>query len=351
MKLIFVGTGKATSDSANGITNYCRLMLNELHIQQVEVSYFGFSKTDCGGTADHRYVKRNLLGFCKFTVQVVKEPAAAVYVFQGILFPYFTILMLILVVTRRKYVIFPHGSLSRNALAKKNKYTRKLYYYLIDRWLIKLAKAVFVTQIIEIDEYLHTQMRIETIPPFVDVPVVERLSSFKDKLSILYLGRGDYRGKGIDRTLRFLNSIDQHGDVEKITFAGFTDDGLIRQIRENISPNLKTKLNFPGVVFGIEKQSIFQAHTHFVLFSRSEGLPLSLMEAACSGLFCLYSNETNFDKYNQTLQVGRKVTDFDCANRWLIKTEHSNKPEILARQFFKIETSCKVLIEKLSEVS
>jgi hypothetical protein len=85
-------------------------------------------------------------------------------------------------------------------------------------------------------------------------------------------------------------------------------------LRAAIQSNQGVVKSLPAV-FGDSKNSVLAEHDMFILASRSEGLPTTLIEAAQAGLLCFATAETNLDDEDFCAGVVRvKRTPQDIAD-------------------------------------
>ena len=141
---------------------------------------------------------------------------------------------------------------------------------LAEEFKIKLGKAG-----IDID-------RIEVLSTMVDTSNVSRSSACgKDGKSLLFLSRM-IRGKGAYELLEALALLNERYDGLKLLMAG---DGPEKSgLMERAGALNLTNVSFPGYIQGVEKDRALENSCIFLLPSRSEGCPVSLLEAMASGL-------------------------------------------------------------------
>lgn len=106
-------------------------------------------------------------------------------------------------------------------------------------------------------------------------------------ISLIYLGRGDYFGKGFDRMfdlLRFNRNV-------TINAYGKSMDEI------SIPPDIKNQFVKNSPVFGVEKETKVLNSHGLILLSRREGMPMSCLEALSLGKPVIVSRECNLEGY------------------------------------------------------
>lgn len=115
--------------------------------------------------------------------------------------------------------------------------------------------------------------------------------------TLLFLGRLHPK-KGISETLRAFSKFKGIDPVQagrwRLVIAGWDDGGhLDRFTEEATALGLVGDVNFPGPLFGEEKQAAFAHADAFILASYSEGFPMAVMEAWANALPVFMTRECN----------------------------------------------------------
>ncbi len=98
---------------------------------------------------------------------------------------------------------------------------------------------------------------------------------------ILYLGRIDYKQKGLDMLLEVYKKIANNTNLNLI-IAGGGEQKEIDKLMENIKNlELATRVHYVGKAEGETKEKLFKEAKVFVMTSRFEAFPLTLIEAWC----------------------------------------------------------------------
>ncbi|ACS80487.1 glycosyltransferase family 4 protein [Maridesulfovibrio salexigens] len=124
--------------------------------------------------------------------------------------------------------------------------------------------------------------RVEVVSTMIDTSNVPRSSACsKDGKSLLFLSRM-IRGKGAYELLEAFALLNERYDGLRLIMAG---DGPEREgLMERTAALNLSNVSFPGYIQDMEKSWALENSCVFLLPSRSEGCPVSLLEAMASGL-------------------------------------------------------------------
>jgi glycosyltransferase involved in cell wall biosynthesis len=193
------------------------------------------------------------------------------------------------------YLVEPHGSLDRRAQAKST-WKKKLAHLLwVDSWIRQAQAVIFLCEE-ERKASRVSDVKSEIIPnTFPTVfQLVEAVSPMHNPVKLMMLGRIDPFHKGMDRFFDTLRALpDSLGADILVELYGFGSDENLAWMQEQIKTTDSIKIQFKGSVFKEEKTEAFKNADIFCLFSRYEGLPLTLYEAAASGLPILVTEGSN----------------------------------------------------------
>jgi glycosyltransferase involved in cell wall biosynthesis len=198
---------------------------------------------------------------------------------------------------RQPYIVAAHGMLDAWALRQK-RWKKKPYFELIERRGLEAAAGLHALTTQEARQYraLGLSAPIFVMPNGVDPMVFEELplrSAFEGRFPqvqsrpmVLFLGRVDPK-KGLDLLLGAFYEVrrkeSRHGDpclvIAGPDFCGYqrTVEQLVREYR------LTGHVVFTGLLSGADKVAALAAADIFVLPSKSEGLPVAVLEAMAAG--------------------------------------------------------------------
>ncbi len=208
------------------------------------------------------------------------------------------------------YVVCPAGALP---VFGRSRILKRFYNRLVGYKLIRQAKAhIAVTH----DERQHFAeygvdlQAVHVIPNGIDLddyleaPVIADsvAKGTPDAPYILFMGRLNFI-KGPDLLLEAFASIEQEIPRFHLVFAG-PDGGLLKTLRARVdSLALKSRVHFPGFLFGSRKVDAFRRATVLVIPSRSDAMSIVVLEASACGLPVVLTDQCGFNEV-QTIGGG-----------------------------------------------
>ncbi len=120
---------------------------------------------------------------------------------------------------------------------------------------------------------------VQLIPNGIDVDFWKQAERADDGRTFVAVGRL-HEVKGFDLLIRAAAMVPE----ARLTIIG---DGLEREALATLAADLEVDVDFPGRLGPVEIRQIMSTATAFALSSRSEGLPLALLEAMAAGLPCV----------------------------------------------------------------
>lgn len=203
------------------------------------------------------------------------------------------------------YIIVPHGSLS--TIAQKNKRIKKIVANkLFFNNFIKNAQAL---QCLSENEKKGTKFHSNK---FIGTNGVTMHSDFKNNfnyetIKFVYVGRLEAYIKGLDILIEAVSSI-KNFLIEKnckIYIYGPDYRGRKDYIRSLIKNSKVEDLVFLNdSVVGVEKENVLLDANIFIQSSRSEGMPLGILEALSYGIPCLITEGTNMGEFVREYNAG-----------------------------------------------
>ena len=150
------------------------------------------------------------------------------------------------------------------------------------KMLLQMADVIIVLSEIEKDSLSKhsAQLDVRVLPnaiPIEEIPQIERTGNAK---TIVFLGRL-HESKGLNEIIKICTSlVDQRVDFR---FACYGTGPQEKEFVSGMAAILGSKFHFGGVVTGPEKWQALANADIFLLPSKYEGLPISLLEAMAAG--------------------------------------------------------------------
>lgn len=196
------------------------------------------------------------------------------------------------------YIISPRGGYNRSVLRGTNRFAKTIWMAARERRYISNARvlhAVSPSEALELQNLVPTESII-SIPNAIEEQILDRPMKEPMGKKLLFLGRLAVEHKGIDLLLAGYHDFLQVGNdtTSELVMAGPDFRGDLQTIQELISSlGLDDRVTLPGGIFGDEKWSLIDQAYAFVLTSRWEGMPFSLLEALAAGRPALVTPGTN----------------------------------------------------------
>lgn len=205
--------------------------------------------------------------------------------------------------SRRPYIVTPHGMLEPWILSRSRVLKKWVSWFYQDRFLRRAAAFQILTakERSDIAPYLTNQIVVE-IPNYV--PSFSRTSekpawwraSFEGRTIYLFFGRV-HEKKGCMELAEAWATICRRdisfGNRSVLVFCGWNDGLEGFEDRVQALADELGNILFAGPQYGEEKRRSFSAASFFVLPSKSEGLPMAILEAWSAGLPSIMTPECN----------------------------------------------------------
>lgn len=253
------------------------------------------------------------------------------------------------------YLVELHGALSKENY-KKGKLKKYMANILLFNKFLKRAKSIIY---LNNGEYANSLVK-KINPQSIIIPngcyIPDKVKKFDtilpERIEILFLGRIDIHHKALDVLIKALDILKKEGYANKVHFL-FCGTGL--------EPDLTTFrvaikkycgiADFIGPVYAQEKEKVFQQSHIFILNSRSEGMPMGILEALSYGLPCIVTPQTNMAEIIRDNNAGwlTKVDAHEIANTVMLAChqykekffEYSHSAHKAAKQFSWQEIAAK----------
>ena len=202
------------------------------------------------------------------------------------------------------YIIVPHGSLTTEA--QKAKRIKKIIGNIIFNPFVKGAEAI---QCLSEKEKVNTKIKA---PKFIGtngciIPSKQKQLFNTDKIRFVYVGRLDYHIKGLDILLDAFKLLmdSPYKDKCELRIYGPDYQGRYAHVEQMIaerSLNKLVTLNPP--VFETDKENVLLESDVFIQTSRTEAMPMGILEALSYGLPCLVTPGTTLGDYIEDYNAG-----------------------------------------------
>ncbi|MGX7030432.1 glycosyltransferase [Vagococcus zengguangii] len=206
------------------------------------------------------------------------------------------------------YFIEPHGSLSIEA-QKKSSFKKKVVNYTVLKSYLDNSKGMIFLNESERKNSVF-QSENDLIIPNGIKDIEEKEFSNNDLVNIVFLGRIDINHKGLDYLFKELQLIDKPNPKFRLSLYGNADIKAKKKIEMEIKKIRYISVNYYGSVYGKDKIKAYKESDIYILTSRYEGFPMTILEALSCGLPCIVTKGTNF--YNEI--IDNKIgwgADFD----------------------------------------
>lgn len=198
--------------------------------------------------------------------------------------------------TRKKipYIIVPHGTLSFVAQSKK-KLKKTVANFLFFNKFFRNAQAI---QFLSENEMKNSKFNEKGFigTNGVDVPEVRAARGNKNDIRMVYIGRPEVYIKGIDMMIEAVGKsremfADKHA---RLDLYGPNNNGEYKVVESLISKfDVNDLITLNEAVVGKEKREILLGADIFIQTSRSEGMPMSIIEALSYGIPCIVTEGTS----------------------------------------------------------
>jgi glycosyltransferase involved in cell wall biosynthesis len=214
-----------------------------------------------------------------------------------------------------KFVVMPHGSLSRYHMIK-NKNLKKIVYILFVRKVLIDASSIIVTSGFELDELEdHLKYKARVIPYAVSQEEVDLISRVANQ--ILFAGRVTKK-KNLDKIIQALPIIKEWNKDARLVIAGDGPVSDVNEIKKLIAElGLEAEVKFLGWLGRYDLKVAMSQSQVFVLPSEYENFAHSVMESLSCGTPPVVSERVALaemvSKYSAGVVIG-EISPTEIAN-------------------------------------
>ena len=301
MEIIHIVLGKANPERMNGVNKVVYQLATNQAAAGKQVSVWGITKD-----LTHNYGTRNFETILfktqknpfsldiKLKEKIISKKNNAIFHIHGGWIPTFYTLSKLLYKYSINFVFTPHGAYNTIAI-QKSKWTKKIYFSLFEKPLLKRASKIHCLGKSEIQgvNLLYKTDKTVILPYGFEPEFTSDLTLDKsaDLFTIGFVGRIDIYTKGLDLLINAFSKYIQIDKTARLWIIG--DSNEKTQLENKISEKCIENITLWGSKFGKEKDILMQQFHIFAHPSRNEGLPSSVLEASAMGIPCVITEATN----------------------------------------------------------
>ncbi len=203
------------------------------------------------------------------------------------------------------YVIIPHGELRIEAQKKKR---IKKYFANLLLFNLFIRKATAIQCLSKEEEEATFFGRAKILGTNgICIPEKSKDAFHTDKIVFIYIGRYEWRVKGLDILFQAIRIEAQVLRENHAVFELFGPDiqGRLAEVKHLVEQNQVedlVKLNL--AISGTTKEQKLLDSDVFIQTSRHEGMPMGVLEAMSYAIPCLLTDGTNVGRYIETIGAG-----------------------------------------------
>lgn len=339
--------------SINGIGAVLAVLAKEQRALGYDVRVITVSKThlDDLGTEFISITNKEQFSF------LVENFSPHIVIFHSVYFFKYIAFSAILKKKHIPYAIELHGALSKQNL-QKHPFKKKIANILFYNQFIKDACTIIYLNVGEYENSIVKRVNNKSviIPNGCYRPALADLSCnkvCKEKVEYVYLGRIELYHKALDILFDALEILQQEGYDKKIHFSFYgIGEGRDFIWFKNRIKSLSLIAEYRGPVWGNDKEKAFCEADIFVLTSKSEGMPIAVLEALSYGIPCILTPQTNMADVVFNAGAGW-ITDLsaECISRTIIKSSIEYRNNFNHYHLHSISLAAKYDWKKIAEQS
>lgn len=227
------------------------------------------------------------------------------------------------------YIIVPHGSLTKQAQSRKalKKIVGNL---LLFNKYVKNAKAL---QYLSIGEAEKTIAKNEYFicGNGIEIPEIYKTNFCKNGIKLLYIGRLEIEIKGLDLLVEAVSKSREVFEKSncKLYIYGPDYDGMYSRLENLITENkVEDLIDLNGAITGENKEAELLSADYYIQTSRSEGMPMGIIEALSYGLPCIVTKGTGLNTAIKEYNAGYECETSVEGIADILKTAVDNYSEL-----------------------
>jgi glycosyltransferase involved in cell wall biosynthesis len=316
MEIIHIVLGKANPERMNGVNKVVHQLATKQVAFDVKASVWGIANDQ-----EMNYGERNFetLLFLKqrnpFAVSkalkkaILEKKGTAIFHLHGGWIPVYYSLSKFLHSCKIPFVFTPHGTYTIGAM-ERNALVKKLYLIFFEKTLLNNTAKIHClgkSEVFNLQNIFHNNKSI--LLPYGYENDVEVIMKNPNKKEFIFgfIGRLDTYHKGLDIMIDAFELFESKNSDVKLWIVGDSEERLILEKKVK-AKFLFNKIIFFGSKFGNEKEDVLQKMDVFIHSSRTEGLPVSVIEAASFGKPCIVTAATNIGDLLVEYKAGICIT-------------------------------------------
>lgn len=286
----------------NGVTNVvANLTLNQLKCgADVKITCIGNNNKFL---EQYAHLSPIIIGDKKSFTQFIESFLPDLVVFHSLYYIDYIRFSKVLRTKGIPYSITFHGGASKDNF-KKHKLKKTLANFLLFNKFIKHAVGVIYLNEGEKSKSIFTKINTNDyiIPNGISIQSIRtRLFTSNKIINIIFLSRIDIYGKGLDILYQVLQQLKTEGYEKLVRFKFY---GFEYNKSGSIFKEFSDFAKYYGPIFGKDKIRTLEECDIMILPSRSEGMPLTILEGFACGLPAIVTPETNMGKIIEENNIG-----------------------------------------------
>lgn len=317
MEVIHIILGKAHPEHANGVNKIVYQLATHQQTHGQAVAVWGIVANPVHDYGERNFrtelfkASRNPFAVPAALKKALRERAGQIMVhLHGGWVPVYAPLSALLARLEIPFVITAHGAYNTTAMQHSH-WSKQLYFHLFEKKLLHRALRIHALGKSEVAgiQHLFPSQKSVLLPYGFDLDDQGAVPlSSSAPFTIGFVGRLDIHTKGLDLLLDSFEVFLQTVPNARLWLIGDGSDHSELD-RELQGTNIQPQVVLWGNRTGDEKAALMRQMHIFAHPSRNEGLPVSVLEAAASGIPLLVSEATNMGGYLRSFNAGIVVPD------------------------------------------